>query len=178
MISMRRNRKSNPWAMRAGLIAGGAAAAGAIAVFANRRRRHIARDRAAAIARRSAQQVNRQAQYMSGVVGGAAHMATSKVRSQERSYDDTTLARKVESELFRPADAPKGSVNVNVHDGIVELRGEVERSEDLEALAKAAARVDGVRDVHNLLHTPGSPPLHSPPSDPDEVRARAARNGG
>ena len=27
--------------------------------------------------------------------------------------------------------------------------------------------------MHNLLHTPGTPAGHSPPSDPDEVRARA-----
>jgi BON domain len=63
-------------------------------------------------------------------------------------------------------------VNVNVTDGIVELRGELDRVEDCEALAAAAAGVDGVHEVRNLLHTPGSPPEHSPPSDPDEVRER------
>jgi hypothetical protein len=36
-----------------------------------------------------------------------------------------TLARGVESEIFRPADAPKGKVSVNVAHGVVELRGEV-----------------------------------------------------
>jgi hypothetical protein len=32
-----------------------------------------------------------------------------------------------------------------------------------------------VRSVHNLLHTPDTPPGHSPPSSPDEVRERAER---
>ena len=43
---------------------------------------------------------------------------------------------------------------VNARDGVVELRGEVERPEDVEALGAAAEKVTGVRDVNNLLHTP------------------------
>lgn len=43
----------------------------------------------------------------------------------------------------------------------------------MEQLGEAAARIEGVRDVHNLLHTSGTPPKHSPVSESEEVRARA-----
>jgi hypothetical protein len=32
----------------------------------------------------------------------------------------------VETEVFRPADAPKGKVDVNVANGVVELRGGID----------------------------------------------------
>lgn len=105
---------------------------------------------------------------------GALFEATAPVRHRGREYDDVTLARKVESEILRPAGAPKG-ISVNVAYGVVELRGQVEDPDDIEALGAAAAAVEGVKDVHNLLHTAGSPPKHSPPSTPEEVRARAAQ---
>jgi osmotically-inducible protein OsmY len=78
-----------------------------------------------------------------------------------RSYDDTTLARKVETEIFRDGDAPKGSVLVNVAEGTVSLRGEVESPDMIEALVDKARSVHGVRGVENLLHLPGTPaPMH------------------
>lgn len=90
-----------------------------------------------------------------------------------RVYDEVTLARKVESEIFRPAGAPKGTVDVNVHDQVVELRGVVARAELITELEQAAAEVEGVARVENLLHMPGEPAKHAPPSTPGEVRARA-----
>ena len=71
------------------------------------------------------------------------------------------------------ASAQKGSVVVNARDGVVELRGEVERPEDVTALGAATEKVAGVKGVNNLLHTPGSEPKPSPVSDPAEVRERA-----
>ena len=81
---------------------------------------------------------------------GAAHGAKSAV-TPERTYDDVTLARKVESEIFRPADAPKDKVSVSVADGVVELRGELEDQKQVEELGKSAKSVEGVKDVRNLL---------------------------
>jgi osmotically-inducible protein OsmY len=81
---------------------------------------------------------------------GAAHGAKSTV-TPDRQYDDVTLARKVESEIFRPADAPKDKVSVNVADGVVELRGELDDQSQVEELGKAAGKVEGVKDVRNLL---------------------------
>jgi osmotically-inducible protein OsmY len=82
---------------------------------------------------------------------GAAAAATGG-----KEYDDVTLARKVETELFRPADAPKGSVSINVNDGVVELRGELPDQAQIDELGDNAKKIAGVKDVRNLLHTASS----------------------
>jgi hypothetical protein len=75
--------------------------------------------------------------------------------------DDATLAHKVETELFRPADVPKGQINVNVQRGIVQLRGEVPQPEMIHELVEKARHIAGVLEVENLLHLPGTPaPMH------------------
>jgi osmotically-inducible protein OsmY len=126
-----------------------------------RRRRHVAEDRAKAFLRRRSRDAQSAASYAEGVARGAAHEAAQAVTpgggdAAER-LNDPALARKVESEIFRSAEAPKGAVSVNAENGIVYLRGEVERPEVVTQLGEAAANVDGVRGVENLLHTPGSP---------------------
>jgi osmotically-inducible protein OsmY len=69
--------------------------------------------------------------------------------------NDPALAAKVESEIFRGDDVPKGSINVNAENGVVYLRGEANNPEQVEELGKAARKVDGVREVKNLLHAAG-----------------------
>ena len=72
-----------------------------------------------------------------------------------------TLARQVESELFREDSAPKGQISVNAANGVVQLRGEVEQPELIDELVQRARSVQGVRDVENLLHLPGQEaPMH------------------
>ena len=71
--------------------------------------------------------------------------------------NDPALARKVESEIFRPADAPKSTVSVNVEYGVVFLRGTIRDTAQSEELERTARAVDGVKDVQNLLHVPGEP---------------------
>jgi hypothetical protein len=71
--------------------------------------------------------------------------------------DDVTLARKVETEIFRGADSPKGTVDVNVVDGVVWLRGQVERPERIKRLEAQVASIPEVRGVENLLHLPKTP---------------------
>jgi osmotically-inducible protein OsmY len=82
-------------------------------------------------------------------------------REVPKSYDDTTLARKVETELFRAEDAPKGKVDVSVAGGVVTLRGELPTDELIRDLLEQTRSIQGVESVENLLHTPGSPaPMH------------------
>ncbi|HMI70324.1 MAG TPA: BON domain-containing protein [Solirubrobacteraceae bacterium] len=90
-----------------------------------------------------------------GVVAKAQHAAGG---GESAPPDDITLARKVETEIFRPADAPKGQVNVQALDGVVELRGQVDAPQVIEDLEQRTRRVTGVRDVRNLLHLPGQQP--------------------
>jgi osmotically-inducible protein OsmY len=87
-----------------------------------------------------------------GRAKGAVHTAASTVTGG-KDYDDATLAHKVETELFRPADVPKGSISVNVNNGVVELRGELPDQKQIDELGDSARKIAGVKDVRNLLHT-------------------------
>lgn len=118
-----------------------------------RRRRNMTRDRALAFFRRGARKTERAGRAVAAEAEALKQKATH-LREEEKDFDDVTLARKVETELFRPADAPKGSVNVNVENGVVYLRGEVEQPDMAEDLEKRARKVQGVREVENLLHLP------------------------
>jgi len=84
-----------------------------------------------------------------------AGFARRRREGVQGSQDDVTLARKVESEIFRDADVPKGAVDVNAEHGKVVLRGEVDSTELIEELVGKARRVQGVEEVESLLHTPG-----------------------
>ncbi len=75
--------------------------------------------------------------------------------------DDTSLARKVETEIFRADDVPKGQVNVNAELGTVYLRGELPTQSMIDDLVGRARVVDGVARVESLLHLPGQvAPMH------------------
>jgi osmotically-inducible protein OsmY len=87
---------------------------------------------------------------------GAAAAAMPKPPGSRSAsdLDDVSLARKVETEIFRAPDAPKGDVSVDVQEGIAYLRGEVSDEAWIERFADEAAKVDGIRGVENLLHAP------------------------
>lgn len=70
------------------------------------------------------------------------------------SVDDDTLTQRVESEIYRDQTLPKGPVTIHARDGVVTLRGALERQEQMRALEDAVRQVPGVRDVENLLHLP------------------------
>jgi osmotically-inducible protein OsmY len=130
-----------------------------------RRRRHSARDRVVARLRRTERRTRRAE---SNAVGAVKRTLNAR-RGHAEPLDDITLAHKVESELFRGADVPKGQIAINAEDGVVFLRGVIEREEDITRVVTAARRLDGVRGVENLLHLPGTP---APPSRPKLVRER------
>jgi len=117
-----------------------------------KRRRHVAVDRARGFFRRRGSQGMR-------AVGAQAHALKQKatpLREEEKPQpDDATLKNKVESELFRDAEVPKGQINVNAENGVVYLRGEVQEPGLIEALGERARKIQGVREVENLLHGPG-----------------------
>lgn len=69
--------------------------------------------------------------------------------------DDVTLARNVESEIFRGAQVAEGKVSVDAEHGKVVLRGEVDSPELIDELVGNARKVQGVEEVESLLHTPG-----------------------
>ena len=136
-------------------LAIGAALGAALAYFLDpqngKRRRHMTRDRTLAVVRKRGR---RAARGVAAEAYGVSQKLTH-FREQPKEFDDVTLARKVETELFRPADVPKGKINVNVVDGVVQLRGEVAGPELIEELVEKATRIQGVQAVENLLHLSG-----------------------
>jgi BON domain len=102
---------------------------------------------------RAARLGRRAASQGFGLVARVRHLRPSP----KPGMDDVTLARKVETEIFRGADSPKGTVDVNVVDGVVWLRGQVKRPEEIKRLETRVASIPEVRGVENLLHLPKTP---------------------
>jgi hypothetical protein len=137
-----------PRARRFRLLALGAALSYFFDPENGKRRRKITTDRLAALLRRHG------GRLVSGT-GSQAHALKQKathLREEPKPQpDDVTLARKVETEIFRDADVPKGKINVNAENGKVVLRGEVDSPEMIEDLVSKARKVQGVQDVESLL---------------------------
>ena len=141
-----------------------AAAVGGVAVLyfldpsSGRRRRHTVRDRASAIGRHGLRRARKVAHHASSDTYGLGQRLVHRLPRAAQDLDDATLVDKVESIVFRDRDVPKGEININAENGVVFLRGQVDRPELVETLEARVRKVGGVRDVKNLLHTPGSPP--------------------
>src|SRR5919199_1171909 len=82
-------------------------------------RRNMARDRLMSMLRRGGGQVAEAGRGAAAQTVGFAQQAVHMQAADQPALDDVTLARKVESELFRDADVPKGQVNVSVENGVV-----------------------------------------------------------
>jgi osmotically-inducible protein OsmY len=134
----------------------GAAAAYFLDPEGGARRRNQTRDKAVSKAKTRASEAAGTAKQAAGKARGAAHSVTPSVPGRGDTPDDVTLAHKVESEIFRSADAPKGAVSVNAENGVVFLRGELADREWIDRLGDEAKKVDGVKEVRNLLHLPGT----------------------
>jgi hypothetical protein len=134
----------------------GAAAAFFLDPVSGKRRRHVARDWVAArfrgVGRRAAR---------SGRAAGAQAYGTWKsathVGEATPPESDAVLAHKVESEALRGPDLSGERINVNAENGVVVLRGTVQRPDQVDEIERRVRRVNGVRDVRNLLHLEGTP---------------------
>jgi osmotically-inducible protein OsmY len=116
-----------------------------------KRRRKMMVQRLAALSRRHGERV------VGGTVaqGQALKQKATHLREEPKPQpDDVTLARKVETEIFREPEVPKGKINVNAENGKIVLRGEVDSAEMIDELVSKARKVQGVQDVESLLHTP------------------------
>ena len=160
-LILQRRGRSAPRPAFPMLVAAGGLAVGAVLEYlldpkAGRRRRHTARDRALSRLRRGERRAIVRARRAESHAVGIARRTISSRRRAEEQPDDLTLAQKVESQLFRRAGVPKGQVSVNAEEGVVFLRGVMERQEDIDRMAEEARRIAGVRAVENLLHTAGT----------------------
>jgi osmotically-inducible protein OsmY len=121
-----------------------------------RRRRAMTRDRFVAFFRRRKRETERLGRSASAQAEGLVQKAKHLEEEPKPQPDDVTLTRKVETEIFRDADIPKGQINVNAENGKIYLRGEVGQLELIKDLEKRARKVQGVQEVENLLHLPGT----------------------
>jgi hypothetical protein len=87
------------------------------------------------------------------------------LRSPSRPVDDLTLRDRIESEVFRDPDLPKGRINIDVSSAVVTIRGQVDNALQIATVEKAVLKVPGVNGVENLLHIGGTPA-------PNKARAR------
>lgn len=146
------------------LGAAAAFAAGALLMYlfdpnTGRRRRAVARDRGAAMGHGAAHLVQGKTKRAADQVRGA--LARTRDRLSTEPLDDELLHDRIRSKLGRLVDHP-GSIEVHVHDGRVQLKGEV-LDEELHHLIATLSSMRGVRNLESLLRTSSAhPPSPSP----------------
>lgn len=171
MMPAARQRKARR--QKISLFAAGSAVGAAVAYFFDPQRgwarRMKAVDRVSGVVRGTTRRTARFGRHIASDSRMLAQRLGARGKGRMPEID-TVLASKVESEVLGDPDVPKGSVNVNAEDGVVVLRGQVERPDQIRKLEQAVRRIDGVVDVENLLHLPGTPA----PSSRGRVRAGRA----
>lgn len=146
----------------------GAAMAYVLDPAQGRSRRAKARDRSAGAMRHSWRRSRRGMRRVRSQSGGLTRRAWHGVKPHGNgAVDDVTLAHRVESEVYRGADIPKGSLNIDAVGGTVVLRGAVRRAEQIQRLESRVGKVHGVRRVESLLHLEDTPA----PNKLDALRA-------
>ena len=117
-----------------------------------RSRRAKLSDQAAALARKAEEKARAQAEYQKGVVQGLAHDLTEPFRP-EPDFDDQTLRQKVKSQAIGRWDGPKNDVEVDVDNGVVTLKGNVD-PEKVDRLIRLVKGIPGVASVNDQLSVP------------------------
>jgi hypothetical protein len=152
-----RTRNQVPFFLSAAM--GGAAMAYFLDPQNGRRRRHQSRDQLLSLVRHGTKRGRKLVHHATSDAAGQARRAAHAIRpSTEIELDDATLVDKVESIVFRNHDLPKGQININAENGVVFLRGQVDRPELVDALEARVRKVQGVKGVENLLHTSAAEP--------------------
>jgi osmotically-inducible protein OsmY len=121
------------------------------------RRRNTTRDTLGKGAGRVAGTATSTVQQVGGQVTGIVRERVPVRRRDNPHPDDKTLADRVESELFRDSRFDRSKLNVNVANGIVELRGQLDAQAEIDEVEHFVRGIADVRDVHNFLHLPGTP---------------------
>jgi osmotically-inducible protein OsmY len=139
------------------VIAGLAAAAAAYLFdpVSGRSRRVRLRDRSMAIGRRTMTRAGKLSRHAGNVLQGKVHEIVNL--APERPMDDATVADRVRSEVLGRADVDAGNLLVDVAEGVVSLRGELDDPGRIERVIDLTGEIPGVRRVENLIHLPDAP---------------------
>ncbi len=156
MSAVPRRRQSGLPGWLAALLGGAAGAAAAYLLDPERGRTRRARlgDQAAARLRDLGGAVERGTKR-AGTQAFAIRQQASHRGNGQPMPNDSALSDKVTTELFGDPSIPQGKININVEEGVVVLRGEVDASSQADALIKKAEQIAGVIRVDSLLHVPG-----------------------
>jgi hypothetical protein len=122
-----------------------------------RARRALLADWLGARARRGVRAVNQLGARTSNSAAAFPQRMVQLRSPRAKPADDLTLRDRVESEVFRNPDLPKGRINFDVESGVVTVRGQVENAYQIANVEKAVLKVPGVAGVENLLHVSGTP---------------------
>src|SRR3954447_15988186 len=98
---------------------------------------------------------------------------TPQASQSPKDLDDVSLARKVETVIFRDDSVPKGKIDVNAADGVVWLRGEAKTPDMIKALERQAQGIPEVKKVENLLHLPKTPAPTRSDTPPSQRKTRS-----
>jgi hypothetical protein len=152
-------RRRSPWPTITGAVAG------ALTVYffdpeRGRTRRALFIDWSGARLRRGGRALNGLL-IRTGDSTAALPQRMVQLRSGSRPVDDLTLRDRVESEVLRNPELPKGQINFDVESGVVTVRGQVDSGIQISRTEKAVLKVPGVRGVENLLHVAGTPAPNS-----------------
>jgi osmotically-inducible protein OsmY len=135
------------------------AVAGAAVYFLDPRsgagRRARAKDQVQAKLRRTGEQASSTATHVENKFEGFT--STVNRPGGEAPDDDKTLVDKIKSEVLGGFEYAGHDVVVDAANGLVTLRGQVERPEQIDSLIAAVNAVPGVSQVENYLHLPGAP---------------------
>lgn len=132
----------------------GAAAAHLLDPDRGKARRARLRDQALARSRRAAEKIETQARYREGQIEGLR--ARAQGQGKMHPADDHVVKQAVEQRLSATG-VDTTDVVVDVTDGVVGLRGKVQRPDEIRRLGAEVSDVPGVEEVRSWLHLPGQP---------------------
>jgi hypothetical protein len=144
----KRNRSAKFWI----LVGSGVAAMYFLDPANGRARRAKFTDRFGAFFRRGARRAERTGRMVAAEAYGIKQRAVNLTTPDTIPPNDETLKAKIESEVLRGDSFPKGQINVDVVDGLVTIRGRLDRPEQIDDLEQQVRKITGVIDVHNLAH--------------------------
>jgi osmotically-inducible protein OsmY len=159
--------------MKIGTLVVGGAIGAALAYYldpvAGRGRRIRLRDQAMSKVRTARDRADAQRRYTTNAARGRMSERLSP-GPDNREPDDRTLADRIRSEVFGAPDIADDRIALTVVEGVAELRGELDATQDVALLADRVSAVPGVRGVVNMMHVHGTPA----PNKEDALRASEA----
>jgi hypothetical protein len=118
-------------------------------------RRKEAVDRVGGFARHTSRRAERWLRGVRAQASGWSQKVTHLVPART-NLDDNTLRDRVETELFRDPEVPKGNLNLDVAGGRVTLRGQLQHPEQIRLVQERVASLPGVQEVQSYLHLEGT----------------------